>query len=255
MLKDIVVKSRTLDGYDAPYVPGWDCHGLPIEHQIEKTRGKEVKALEPRAFRQACREYAMSQVEAQREDFKRLGVMGDWDRPYMTMQPFYEAEQLRAFAQILRNGHVYKGLKPVHWCLGLPLGAGRSGSRVRGSRLRPRSTCASRVKDVADLAQRFGVRGTLSCAGQRRDLDDDAVDAARQPGCVALGPEFRYALIDTGTELLVLATELAPAVLTARRRRRARSGSPKSRARRSKACSSQHPFYERIGAGRCSAST
>ena len=115
VLKDIVVKSRTMDGYDAPYVPGWDCHGLPIEHQIEKTRGKEVKTLEPRAFRQACREYAMTQVHGQREDFKRLGVMGDWDRPYMTMQSKYEAEQLRAFAQILRNGHVYKGLKPVHW--------------------------------------------------------------------------------------------------------------------------------------------
>ncbi len=99
MLKDIVVKSRTMDGFDAPYVPGWDCHGLPIEHQIEKTRGKEVKALDPRAFRQACREFAQSQINGQREDFKRLGVMGDWDRPYITMAPKYEAEQLRSFAR------------------------------------------------------------------------------------------------------------------------------------------------------------
>src|SRR5512138_2436049 len=117
VLKDVVVKSRGFDGYDAPYVPGWDCHGLPIEHQIEKLRGKEIKTLEPRAFRQACREYALEQVKIQREDFKRLGVMGDWDRPYMTMDSAYEAEQLRALARILRNGHVYKGLKPVHWCL------------------------------------------------------------------------------------------------------------------------------------------
>ena len=87
VLKDIVVKSRSMDGFDAPYVPGWDCHGLPIEHQIEKTRGKEVKALDPRAFRQACREFAQSQIDGQREDFKRLGVMGDWDRPYITMAP------------------------------------------------------------------------------------------------------------------------------------------------------------------------
>ena len=117
VLKDIVVKSRSLDGYDAPFIPGWDCHGLPIEHQIEKARGKEVKHLEPRVFRQACREYAAEQVNGQREDFKRLGVMADWDNPYLTMQPGFEAEQLRAFAQILRNGHLFKGLKPVHWCM------------------------------------------------------------------------------------------------------------------------------------------
>ena len=85
VLKDIVVKSRTLDGFDAPYVPAWDCHGLPIEHQIEKTRGKEIKKLEPAAFRQACREYAAEQIEGQRADFKRLGVMGDWSRSYSTM--------------------------------------------------------------------------------------------------------------------------------------------------------------------------
>ena len=117
VLKDIVVKSRSLDGFDAPFIPGWDCHGLPIEHQIEKARGKEVKHLEPKVFRQACRDYAAEQVNGQREDFKRLGVMADWDRPYLTMQPEFEAEQLRAFAQILRNGHLYKGLKPVHWCM------------------------------------------------------------------------------------------------------------------------------------------
>src|SRR5690242_4134036 len=116
-LKDIVIKSRTLDGYDAPYVPGWDCHGLPIEHQIEKTRGRDTKKLEPREFRKACREYARQQVEKQRVDFMRLGIIGDWDRPYTTMDPGFEGEQLRVFAQIMRNGHVYKGLKPVHWCL------------------------------------------------------------------------------------------------------------------------------------------
>ena len=117
VLKDVVVKSRTMDGYDAPYVPGWDCHGLPIEHAVEKARGREIKKLHPREFRKACREYAQSQVDKQRVDFKRLGIMGDWDKPYLTMQPAFEAEQLRAFAQIIRNGHVYKGVKLVHWCL------------------------------------------------------------------------------------------------------------------------------------------
>ncbi len=117
VLKDIVVKSRTLDGYDAPYVPGWDCHGLPIEHQIEKKHGRVGQQLDAKAFRAACRKFAEEQVSAQRTDFRRLGVMGDWDRPYLTMQPRYEAEQLRAFAEIIGNGHVYKGFKPVYWCL------------------------------------------------------------------------------------------------------------------------------------------
>jgi isoleucyl-tRNA synthetase len=117
VLKDIVVKSRGFDGYDAPYVPGWDCHGLPIEHQVEKKHGRVGQKLDARAFRAACRKYAEEQVNAQRTEFRRLGVMGDWQRPYLTMQPRYEAEQLRAFAQIIRNGHVYKGYKPVHWCL------------------------------------------------------------------------------------------------------------------------------------------
>ena len=117
VLKDVVIKSRTLDGYDAPYVPGWDCHGLPIELQVEKKKGKAGHKLDAREFRKACREYAMKQINGQREDFKRLGVLGDWDNPYFTMQPQYEASQLRAFAQIIRNGHVYKGFKPVHWCI------------------------------------------------------------------------------------------------------------------------------------------
>ncbi len=114
VLKDMVVKSRSLDGYDAPFVPGWDCHGLPIELVVERKRGKD---MEPHAFRAACREYAASQVDAQRQDFRRLGVMADWDRPYLTMDPRYEAEQIRAFARIMENGHVYRGFKPVHWCL------------------------------------------------------------------------------------------------------------------------------------------
>ena len=117
ILKDIIVKSRTLDGYDAPYVPGWDCHGLPIEMQVEKTHGR-VGAEDrcqgvPRRMPRIC----AKQVDAQRIDFKRLGVLGDWDHPYLTMMPQFEAEQLRAFALIIKNGHVYKGYKPVHWCL------------------------------------------------------------------------------------------------------------------------------------------
>ena len=181
VLKDIVVKSRSLDGFDAPYVPGWDCHGLPIEHQIEKARGKEVKALEPRAFRQACRDYAMEQVNGQREDFKRLGVMGDWDRPYMTMQREYEAEQMRAFAQILRNGHVYKGLKPVHWCLDC-----RSALAEAEVEYEDRTSPAIDVRFVATGAGRAceALRSEERAAGarERGHLDHDTVDLAGEPG-------------------------------------------------------------------------
>jgi len=117
VLKDIIVKSRTLSGFDAPYIPGWDCHGLPIELQVEKKKGKVGKKLNTSEFRAACREYALRQVDAQREDFKRLGVIGDWDRPYLTMDPEFEAEQVRGFGRIIENGHVQRGYKPVHWCL------------------------------------------------------------------------------------------------------------------------------------------
>src|SRR5262245_16807945 len=155
-LKDFVVKSRTLDGFDAPYVPGWDCHGLPIEHQIEKKRGKEIKSLEPRAFRQACREFAQAQVNLQREGFVRLGVLADWDRYFMTMHREYEAEQLRAFARILRNGHVYKGLKPVHWCLDCRSALAEAEVEYE-DRTSPAIDVRFTVVDVADLTQRFGV--------------------------------------------------------------------------------------------------
>ncbi len=117
ILKDIVVKSRSMDGYDSPYIPGWDCHGLPIELQVEKKHGRPGQKLDANQFRAACRAFAQTQVEQQRTDFKRLGVLGDWDHPYLTMAPKFEAQQIRAFGKIIQNGHLYKGVKPVYWCL------------------------------------------------------------------------------------------------------------------------------------------
>ncbi|MCG7913302.1 MAG: class I tRNA ligase family protein, partial [Candidatus Thiodiazotropha weberae] len=116
ILKDIIVKSRTLDGFDAPYVPGWDCHGLPIELQVEKKIGKPGKKITTTQFRKACREYATKQVKGQREDFIRLGVLGDWDRPYLTMDHQFEADIIRSLGKIVANDHIQKGYKPVHWC-------------------------------------------------------------------------------------------------------------------------------------------
>ena len=116
ILKDMIVKSRTLNGEDAPYVPGWDCHGLPIEHQVEKKIGKVGVKVEADEFRQACRDYALKQIDQQRLDFIRLGVLGDWFDPYLTMKFETEANIVRALGKIIENGHVVRGDKPVHWC-------------------------------------------------------------------------------------------------------------------------------------------
>ncbi|CAN5404227.1 isoleucine--tRNA ligase [soil metagenome] len=117
VLKDIVVKSKNLSGFDAPYVPGWDCHGLPIELNVEKKLGKAGMQISPKEFRKHCRQYAQQQIEIQRTEFKRLGVIGDWNNPYTTMDPAIEAGTIRALARIIENGHVHKGRKPVHWCV------------------------------------------------------------------------------------------------------------------------------------------
>nr|VFK61038.1 MAG: Isoleucyl-tRNA synthetase [Candidatus Kentron sp. TUN] len=117
VLKDIIVKARGMDGFDAPYVPGWDCHGLPIEHQVEKRVGKIGRKIDAAAFRKACREYAMKQVDKQRGDFMRLGILGDWDRPYLTMDFAIEANIIRALGKVIEVGHLDRGFKPVHWCI------------------------------------------------------------------------------------------------------------------------------------------
>jgi isoleucyl-tRNA synthetase len=117
ILKDIIVKSRTLDGFDAPYVPGWDCHGLPIELNVEKKVGKPGVKVTAAEFRKACRDYAARQVDGQRADFIRMGVFGDWSNPYLTMDFAFEANIVRTLARIIDNGHLHKGVKPVHWCM------------------------------------------------------------------------------------------------------------------------------------------
>jgi isoleucyl-tRNA synthetase len=152
ILKDFIVKSRSLDGCDSPYIPGWDCHGLPIELQVEKKHGRVGQKLDARAFRATCRSYAMEQVELQRRDFKRLGVMGDWARPYLTMAPGYEAQQIRSLGKVIANGHLYRGAKPVYWCLDC-----RSALAEAEVEYEDKVSPAIDVAfDVADLARRIG---------------------------------------------------------------------------------------------------
>ena len=220
ILKDIIVKSRTLDGYDAPYVPGWDCHGLPIEMQVEKTHGRVGQKIDAKAFRAACRDYAYKQVDAQRKDFKRLGVLGDWDHPYLTMDPRFEAEQLRAFAMIIKNGHVYKGYKPVHWCLNCRSALAEAEVEYEDI-TSPSVYVRFEVLDRTDLAARLGLQSDLV------DLDVPTSIAiwtttpwtlpANQ--AVAVHPQIDYVLVEFdlggGRERLLVANErVEPLMLT-----------------------------------------
>ena len=118
VLKDIIVKSKGLAGFNAPYIPGWDCHGLPIEHKVETTIGKIGDQFKSASeFRNACREYAATQIERQKLDFQRLGILGDWDHPYLTMDYKIEADIVRSLGRIIENGHFHQGAKPVYWCM------------------------------------------------------------------------------------------------------------------------------------------
>jgi len=217
VLKDVIVKSRTLDGFDAPYIPGWDCHGLPIEMQVEKTHGRVGAKLDAKAFRAACRQYAQSQVDSQRIDFKRLGVLGDWEHPYMTMQPRYEAEQLRAFARIIANGHLYKGFKPVHWCLNCRSALAEAEVEYE-NHTSPSIYVRFPVVDPVELAQRFHLEAT-----DRLPLPASVAIWTTTPWtlpanrAVALHPQFDYALVEfnlgLGRERLILAAERLETVL------------------------------------------
>ncbi|MFO1408483.1 MAG: isoleucine--tRNA ligase [Steroidobacteraceae bacterium] len=246
ILKDVIVKARTLDGYDSPYVPGWDCHGLPIEHAVEKTRGREIKALDARAFRQACREFALEQVDLQRRDFIRLGVMGDWSNPYLTLAPRYEAEQLRAFARIIRNGHLYKGYKPVHWCLDCRSALAEAEVEYE-DRTSPAIDVRFEVVDRADFARRAGL---ASLPDGRASVVIWTTTPWTLPAnqAVALHPEFDYVLLAVdagrGEELLLVAADLAASVLA-----RAGIASHRELARAKGVAfdrmALRHPFYDR----------
>ncbi|HEX8948144.1 MAG TPA: class I tRNA ligase family protein, partial [Dissulfurispiraceae bacterium] len=116
ILKDFIVKYKAMQGFYSPYVPGWDCHGLPIELQVDKNLGDKKAGVDVLQKRQLCREYAAKYVDIQRDEFKRLGVFGDWDKPYLTMSFDYEASIVREFFGFVKGGFVYKGKKPVYWC-------------------------------------------------------------------------------------------------------------------------------------------
>ncbi|MBB2805352.1 UNVERIFIED_ORG: isoleucyl-tRNA synthetase [Xanthomonas campestris] len=155
ILKDIIVKSKYLAGFDAPYIPGWDCHGLPIEIAIEKKYGKVGVKLDAAEFRQKCREYATEQIDLQRRDFKRLGVIGDWDNPYKTLDFRFEANEIRALAKVVDNGHLTRGVKPVHWCF--DCGSALAEAEIEyADKVSPTVDIAYPARDPAAVAAAFG---------------------------------------------------------------------------------------------------
>ncbi len=202
ILKDMIVKARQLKGLDAIYVPGWDCHGLPIENQIEKTFGRKLSRDEVQA---KSRAYATEQIALQKEDFKRLGVLGEWDNPYLTMNPGNEADEIRALKRIMERGFVYRGLKPVYWCFDC-------GSSLAEFEIE----YADKKSQTLDVGFRSAEPDKLAAAFGLQSLAKDAfaviwtTTAWTIPANQALNlnPELEYALVDTERGILLLAASL-----------------------------------------------
>ena len=197
VLKDVIVKSKTLSGYDAPYVPGWDCHGLPIEHMVEKKKGKVGHKISADEFRAACREYADKQIKKQKVDFKRLGIFGDWDNPYLTKNFKYEADIVRALGKIVKNGHLTKGFKPVHWC-----------TECSSALAEAEVEYKDKGSDTVDVA--FNVVGDFFGKDKPVSLIIWTTTPWTLPAneAVSLHPDLDYALVDVGKVLYIMSEDL-----------------------------------------------
>ena len=207
IIKDFIVKARTLDGYDAPYVPGWDCHGLPIEHKVEVTHGKNLPADKAREL---CRDYAGEQIQGQMQDFIRLGVIGDWKKPYRTMDFENEAGEIRALAEMVKGGYVFKGLKPVNWCFDCRSALAEAEVEYadkKSDAIDVAFTC----NDTAELAAAFGLAELSKPAAVVIWTTTPWTIPANQ--ALNVHPEFVYALVDTGERLLLLAETLVESSL------------------------------------------
>ncbi len=208
VLKDIIVKSKTLSGYDAPYVPGWDCHGLPIEQKVEAKVGKVGQKVSATEFRGLCREYARSQVDLQMADFKRLGVFGDWDNPYLTMNFHQEANIVRALGKIYANGYVTRGMKPVNWCLDC-------GSSLAEAEVEYEDKTSDAIYvafDLVDPAQVLPEGNTDKTAAVIWTTTPWTLPANQ---AIAVSADFEYSVVKTSKGNLLLATDLVEDALQA----------------------------------------
>ena len=238
VLKDIIVRSKTLAGYDAPYVPGWDCHGLPIEHKVEVTHGKNLPADKTREL---CRAYAAEQIEGQKADFVRLGVLGDWGNPYKTMNFANEAGEIRALAEMVKGGFVFKGLKPVNWCF--DCGSALAEAEVEYQDKKSDAIdVAFAIEDGVRLAEAFGLTSLEKTAYAVIWTTTPWTIPANQ--ALNVHPEFEYVLVDVGDKLLLLAAELVESCL-------ARYGLEGEAIASTQGAALEnirfrHPFYERL---------
>jgi isoleucyl-tRNA synthetase len=208
VLKDIIVRSKTLAGFDAPYVPGWDCHGMPIEIQIEKTHGKAIPRAE---VQKLARAYAAEQIERQKKDFIRLGVLGEWDNPYKTMNFKNEADEIRALGAMIKRGFVYRGLKPVNWCF--DCGSALAEAEVEyQDKKSPAIDVAFAAAERDKLAAAFGIKELP--AGEAYAVIWTTTPWTI-PGNQALNahPEITYNLVQTDKGCLILAADLQEACL------------------------------------------
>ncbi|MFN3581670.1 MAG: isoleucine--tRNA ligase, partial [Pseudomonas sp.] len=238
ILKDMITRSKTLSGFDAPYVPGWDCHGLPIEHKIEVTHGKH---LEPGKTRELSRAYAAKQIEGQKADFARLGVLGEWDNPYRTMDFANEAGEIRVLGKLVEKGYVFKGLKPVNWCF--DCGSALAEAEVEyADKQSPTIDAGFPCAEPEKLAAAFD----LSALPKQAQMVIWTTTPWTIPANQALNvhPEFNYALVDVGDRLLVLAEELVESCLA----RYGRTGEIIARTTgdRLELINFRHPFYDRL---------
>ncbi len=211
ILKDIIVKAKGMAGYDAPYIPGWDCHGLPIELKVEQLIGKAGEKVSAAEFRAACRHYAAGQIEGQKNDFMRLGILGNWQNPYRTMDFTTEANIIRTLSQIIANGHVYKGAKPVYWCTDCR----SSLSEAEVEYYDKTSTSIDvffNALDTAAVAAKFGITDTIR---QPLSLVIWTTTPWTLPAnrAIALHADFTYQLIQTKERCLILASERIESVM------------------------------------------
>ncbi|MCP3866443.1 isoleucine--tRNA ligase [Marisediminitalea sp.] len=211
ILKDIIVKSKTLSDFDAPYVPGWDCHGLPIELMVEKKVGKPGVKVSAAEFRQKCRDYAQKQIDGQMADFKRLGVLGEWDKPYKTMDFASEANIVRALGKIIEAGHLEKGFKPVHWCT--DCGSALAEAEVEyKDKTSPAIDVKFPLADVDVFAKAFGVsEDDLKAHNTGVVIWTTTPWTLPANLAVSLHPELEYALIalEGASDWLIVASDLA----------------------------------------------
>jgi len=206
ILKDFIVKSRSMLGHYAPYVPGWDCHGLPIEIHVDKQLGDKKKAMSVTAVREECRKYAERFIGIQRDEFKRLGVLGAWDTPYLTMHPAYEAKILEYLGAFFENGEVYKGKRPVHWCIRCRTALAEAEIEYR-DKISP--SIYVRFPVVSDLGAKFP-----ALAGRRASVLIWTTTPWTLPAnmAIAFHPDHEYVAADVGGEVYILAKRLLPAV-------------------------------------------